>query len=101
MKVNVEMLAFNDPGLFREVEISDEKNKISVVLEEIYFNGQNEVKPIKDRPSVSPGDVIHYNNKKFLVCAVGFAELTDKEYEKYCELPREKRMMKTFTKCKK
>jgi hypothetical protein len=47
-------------------------------LSTIYYYGQNDIQAQK-LPSVSMGDVIRYNDKRYLVLAVGFRELKDGE----------------------
>jgi hypothetical protein len=38
------------------------------------------------------GDIIYLNDKKFLICAIGFKEINDSEYEEYCNTPPRDRM---------
>ena len=49
------------------------------ILETVYKYGQNEIQA-KDCPSVSMGDIILLEGKKFLVRITGFQSLTDETY---------------------
>lgn len=53
------------------------------IAEAVFHYGQNEVQPVKDRYSVSVGDVILLNKKTYAVASVGFVEL---DFELYGEL---------------
>lgn len=83
MKLVVELLAFDDEESFRPVEIPDrEYEEEEAILEEAFHYGQNDFQP-REMPSVSSGDVIHYNNNKYLIQDIGFKKLTEEKYEKY------------------
>ena len=89
MKIKVEMLAFNQqPGFFREVEMPDETSyeTQASLLEGVFMWGQNEVQPISGVYSVSVGDIIYLNGKRFLILATGFKEMSDADYEGYLKL---------------
>lgn len=75
MKVNVEMLAFGN-GEMRPVEVPDEKLTTNLMenLELVFHYGQNDFQSLPF-PSVSRGDVIHYNGKTYTVDFVGFSEI--------------------------
>jgi hypothetical protein len=75
MIFNVEMLAFGN-GEVRPVDVPDEKLTDNVMenLELIFHYGQNDFQPLPF-PSVSSGDVIHYNDKTYTVDFVGFSEI--------------------------
>jgi hypothetical protein len=77
MIFNVEMLAFGN-GEVRPVDVPDEKLTDNVMenLELIFHYGQNDFQPLPF-PSVSSGDVIHYNDKTYTVDFVGFSEIAD------------------------
>lgn len=53
----VHMLDFGRPGEIREVEVDDAETGVELLLERIFFRGQNDVHPL-GHPSVSVGDVI-------------------------------------------
>ena len=84
MIVEVEMVAFADQGKsfgIREVEIPDaEAARLSEekLLELIFRYGQNDFQP-KQVPSVSVGDVIRIDGKRFLVSAMGFKKIGKEE----------------------
>ena len=76
-KFEVEMCAFLNGTDIREVEIlnSDMLGLDQAgMLDLIFLNGQNEVQPLK-MPSVSMGDIIRFNGKRFLVDFFGFKEV--------------------------
>ena len=80
----VQMLAFGNPGEIRIVDVPENRfimddylnNIISLdeCLEIIFRHGQNEFQS-KPHPSVSVGDVIEFNNKKYKVENFGFSEV--------------------------
>ena len=75
----VEMAAF-DKGNIRIVQVP-EKEVTGVTdrdLERIYHWGQNDFQP-KMSPSVSVGDVIRYEKKRYIVSTVGFSEIPPEE----------------------
>ena len=76
-KFEVEMVAFLNGTDIREVEILD-SDMLGLdqegMLDLIFLNGQNEVQPLK-MPSVSMGDIIRFNGKRFLVDFFGFQEI--------------------------
>lgn len=85
MKIQVEMLAFKEKGIFREVEIPDAEDKLENVLEEVFCRGQNDFQA-QQLPSVSVGDIIHYQDKKYVVCAISFKEITQEQYDNYLKM---------------
>jgi len=92
MKINVELWGFGD-GKVREVNIPD-STPHDYVLEEVFYWGQNDFQPVKGCYSVSVGDIICWNDKKIMVMAVGFEELSDTDYQEYTALPdAERRQM--------
>lgn len=92
MDFQVEMLAFGDPGEIRIVSIPDDKEQS---LENVFHYGQNDFQP-KAHPSVSVGDVVTYQNEKYLVSGIGFKKLNQTEYENYKSLGRRERMLEGF-----
>ena len=97
MKVLVEMLAYVDKGTFREVEIPDvEIPNQDALLDQVFYYGQNDFQP-RQLPSVSVGDVIYLNDKKFLIKGTGFKELSDEEYEAFCNIPQRDRNFAAMT----
>lgn len=87
MKFKVEMLAFGE-GQIREVTIPEGEN---ATLDTIYYYGQNDFQPL-EHPSVSMGDVINFDNKKWLVAGIGFTEMTDDQYTEYLNTDRRDRL---------
>jgi hypothetical protein len=87
MLVKVELLGCGEKekGKFREVTVHEAD------LNEIFYWGQNDFQPLNCR-SVSMGDIIYLNNKRFVICAIGFKEINDSEYEEYCNTPPRDRM---------
>ena len=77
MVFEVELRAYKN-GEIREVEVPDQEIKNAdpdKVLERIFFWGQNDFQPRK-LPSVSVGDVVRLDGKKYLVAALGFTEVS-------------------------
>lgn len=99
-KFQVELLAFGRFGEIREVEVPESDlarvqvgsaaGRIWASLSLIFYFGQNEFQS-QSHPSVSVGDVIHFEDRRFLVRPVGFRELTDIEYREYMALDRRDR----------
>lgn len=91
--VRVEMLAFcPDPDTYRLVAIPSEVQEgvepgSPQFLELVYYYGQNEFQP-REMPSVSMGDVVHYQDRYFLVAVCGFKELTPAELREYRKVER-------------
>lgn len=92
--VEVELLAFDQHERIRTVEIHVEDMKSMQTTEDvlslIYKLGQNDYQS-KPMPSISAGDVIHYSNKLYLVCRVGFDEIDEKFMKEYKSLPQRDR----------
>lgn len=105
MKYNVYMLAFME-GQIREVNVPDEvvaecaridtEDKIGpnvpTILDKIYYYGQNDFQPVKDRCSVSMCDVIEFNNQMWLVDGCGFKQLSPEQFEEYKNTTRLERI---------
>lgn len=87
--VEVEMLAFGDPGEIRSVGIPPDTEPANI-LDEVYHWGQNDFQP-QQHPSVSMGDVIRHDDGKYIVCSVGFKKLTDEQYADYLKMERRDR----------
>ena len=84
MKYQVHLLAFSETNdVLREVDVPEE---IPQTLENIFYFGQNDFQPVKDRYSVSVGDVVLFENKFHVVMMVGFKELTKEQYEEYINI---------------
>ena len=81
MKINVELLAFGN-GQMRPVEVPDDKFTDNLIenLELVFHYGQNDFQNLPF-PSVSSGDVIHYEGKTYKVDMVGFHEITEIQLE--------------------
>jgi hypothetical protein len=81
----VQMLAFGNPGEIRIVDVPenrfimedyhDKRVSLDECLQIIFYYGQNDFQPRK-HPSVSVGDVIEFDNKKYRVEMVGFSEVS-------------------------
>ena len=94
MKFQVMMLAFHGDNTIREVFIPDQELKgkeQNDILNKIYHYGQNEAQPVDGKCSVSVGDVIKLNDKKFIVQPFGFSEISNDDLEKYKKIPRQDR----------
>jgi hypothetical protein len=93
MKIEVEMLAFED-GRVREVDIPDtewaEAKDVEQQLGLIFQYGQNDFQP-KPMCSVSVGDVVSLDGKKYKVAGIGWVELNGHSYNKYLAIPRKDR----------
>lgn len=84
MQFKVQMLAFGKPGEIRIVDVPENRfimedyhnNLISLdeCLQIIFRFGQNDFQP-REHPSVSVGDVIEFDNKKYRVEMIGFSEV--------------------------
>jgi hypothetical protein len=95
MRFYVELLAFNElSGIMRPVDIEDHQlaEKEEHILEQIFYHGQNDFQPQSGFYSVSMGDVVHLNEKYFIIAGVGHKEMDSKQYEFYKELSRDDRM---------
>jgi len=96
--INVEMLAFGEDNQLREVDVPlneiSELNE-SQILDVVYRLGQNDFQA-KPCPSVSVGDVIHLNDKLFIVCNMGFKDITKEQLEEYKLCPRRDRSFHTL-----
>jgi hypothetical protein len=82
MIFNVEMLAFGKPNEIRKVDVpnSEITDDLMTNLQLIFHYGQNDFQD-RPHPSVSVGDVIEYNNKKYTVDFVGFSEIGEDQLE--------------------
>jgi hypothetical protein len=78
MKIEVEMRAFMD-GAIRVVNIPDEElgpdPTEMAVLELVFKYGQNDFQP-QQMTSVSVGDVVRYDGRRFEVYSTGFKEVS-------------------------
>lgn len=102
--VKVLMLAFGDPGQIREVTIPQRGpfmiGQALDVLETVFELGQNDFVPQRC-PSVSVGDVAmlpimdpdtgRFEDRPFIVQAVGWQPITTLALALYCQLPRRDR----------
>lgn len=101
MKFIVHMLAFHDytpdNEVLREVDVPDEEvaeaNTFQQILELAFTYGQNDHQPVPERCSVSVGDVIEHCGNFFLICGVGFREITIRELTRLIRLPRTERTL--------
>lgn len=77
MIFKVELNSFKK-GSIRQVEIPDEElvwdGTVESILQQVFLWGQNEVQP-RELPSVSAGDIINCQGKRYLVKFVGFQEV--------------------------
>lgn len=84
MIVEVEMVAFKESGHdfgIRNVEVPDHEAvrlPEEKLLEAVMRYGQNDLQP-QQIPSVSVGDVVRIDGRRFLVSPVGFKELKHNE----------------------
>lgn len=110
MIYKVELIRFGE-GRIKEVEVPDNREQD---LDSIFMNGQNEFASRGTHlPSVSVGDIIHFNGEKFIILTNGFEKMTDGFYNeiistrmkanltgtKYSELMWEKMGKKSFKYC--
>ena len=95
--VEVEMLAFGK-GDMRPVDVPaaefDGKDLMEQ-LEQVFYYGQNDFQP-KEFPSVSVGDVVHLNGKKYICRMMGFAAITDEDYASHKALDRRDRSFSLY-----
>lgn len=81
MIVKVEMQAFA-PGKVREVFVPDEEwgraDNTTRRLERVFRYGQNDFQP-QPLPSVSVGDVVVIDDRRFVCAPMGWRELLDGE----------------------
>jgi len=85
MKFNVYLTAFMK-GEIREVNVPDKEcdGNYYQTLEKIYYWGQNEHQPIKNRYSVSAGDVIeYYGGHLYMVLIAGFRKITREQLDEF------------------
>lgn len=95
MIIEVEMLAFGQPGEVRKVNVPDDKclnTDPENILEAVFYYGQNDFQP-QNHPSVSAGDVIRWNNENHLVAGMGFKKLTDEQLNEYRSLDQNDRFI--------
>ena len=84
MIVEVEMVAFKDVGKdfgIRKVEVPDDQSvrlPEEKLLEMVWHYGQNEIQPQKI-PSLSMGEVVRIDGRRFLIVGKGFKELKPNE----------------------
>lgn len=94
MKIEVEMLAFEDEGQVRVVDVPDEEwsraGSHEHKLDLVFKYGQNDFQPQKIY-SVSVGDVVHLGGKRFRVGGCGWNELTEGQYKEYLSISRRDR----------
>lgn len=84
MQVEVEMLAFGDPGEIRIVDVPRNRlviedileNRVSIdeALQIVWVFGQNDKQP-KQHPSLSVGDVIRLNGERYRIEPIGFKKI--------------------------
>lgn len=76
MTFEVEMHMFQG-GAIREVDVPDKdlSGESNYDLGQIFYYGQNDVQSLADRVSVSAGDVIRYNGKRYLIKFLGYEEI--------------------------
>ena len=93
MIVEVEMLAFGQPGEVRKVNIPDDVAAVeeNTILDTVFHYGQNDFQP-QNHPSVSAGDVVRLNGENYLIAGVGFRKLTDEQLDNYRSLDQTHRI---------
>lgn len=96
MDVDVLMLVFMD-GETRTVHVNDELindgTSVDELLGLVYHWGQNDFQPVKDRCSVSVGDVIVLDGNNWLVMPMGFSQMTGEELCLYKLIGRRDRQL--------
>ena len=97
MKIKSFQYAYGE-GEEREIDIPDvewEKMDVAGRLEAAFYYGQNDFQPVKDRYSVSVGDVIDLGpDGLHLVCGIGFKAIPAEEFEAWKAKPRRERLDK-------
>lgn len=87
----------------REVEVPDSVKYATTrdILEFIFQYGQNDLQPIKNKRSVSSGDVIFFGDKLYKVDNIGFSEITAEALwdEVTFQVERRKRTRNEFKEC--
>ena len=98
MLVKVLMLAFENDGVVRTVDVPDEETSPTLqgvdpywfenhVLERVFYYGQNDFQP-QNICSVSVGDVVEHEGKYFMCAVTGWIEITPETLAEYKKLPR-------------
>jgi hypothetical protein len=99
MQVDVHQLAFQNTGI-RSVIIPDDgtMDGVGTVLNAVFHWGQNDFQNVPGKYSVSVGDVIdlgssfpQFSHRYYLVVGVGFAPMTQAQFEKYVGIPLDQR----------
>jgi hypothetical protein len=92
--VKVELWALMS-GAIREVKLPDMPDDASVedILDATWHWGQNDFQAVKDRCSVSMGDVVLLDNERYIVAMMGFHKMSDDEYQRYIKLSPQGRAM--------
>ena len=78
---------FRNGGVIRNVKVPTEKLKDlekHLILELVFHYGQNDFQP-QDHPSVSVGDIILYNEERWMVAGFGFKQITSEEWQQLCQ----------------
>lgn len=80
MTFEVEMNMFQN-GVIREVDVPDAdlNGKQEHDLGKIFYYGQNDFQPLPDKVSVSAGDVIRYQDKRYLILFLGFEDIGNEQ----------------------
>ena len=103
MTFKVHMLANHDPYCIREVVIPDtaqvtDETSQATLLDLVFYYGQNEFQPLRDRYSVSCGDVIElHDGSLHVVASVGFKQISPEQFEKYKLMERLDRSFAGYT----
>jgi hypothetical protein len=94
MKIYVELLAFGN-GQMRPVEVPDDRltDNLMENLELVFHYGQNDFQPLPF-PSVSAGDVVHYEGKTYMVDLVGFSEIAYDQLEAVRGVARRRNLLR-------
>lgn len=87
MIIKVHMLAFQDRGMIREVDIPDDEidslqddgSNHMEILELVFKYGQNDFQP-RPCPSVSVGDVAQIDGKYYACCGTGWRSVPELEF---------------------
>lgn len=98
MIFKVRMLAFENLGTIREVEVPDSELQglpTIGVLEKVYHYGQNDVQP-QECCSVSMGDVAEVNGKLYICQSAGWAKISTEDFNEYASLDRRARHFSKF-----
>lgn len=93
MEYQVHMLAYQPEYCIRVVSVPEhvvQESSDEEILEKIFYYGQNDFQ-LQNMCSVSMGDVIEYEEKLYVVCCIGFRQISKEQFEEYKAMERRDR----------